>query len=95
MLFPQSVCLEEEDAAREASENHVTQHVNLSFPDLKTQNLQLLPLVYGLPTIDHIRIVQRNFKKRFFQNKTEIRNKKKKEKKEKSRILGFAFFFNF
>lgn len=33
MLFPQSVGLEEEDAAREASENHVTQHVNLSFPE--------------------------------------------------------------
>lgn len=54
MLFPQSVCLEEEDAEREASENHVTQHVNLSFPDLQTQNFQPLSLVYGLPTIDHI-----------------------------------------
>lgn len=33
ILFPQSIWLEEEDAAREAAENHVTQHVNLSFPD--------------------------------------------------------------
>lgn len=33
MLFPQSIWLEEEDAAREAAENHVTKHVNLSFPE--------------------------------------------------------------
>lgn len=33
MLFPQSIWLEEEDAAREVAENHVIQHVNLSFPE--------------------------------------------------------------
>lgn len=34
ILFPQSIWLEEEDAAREASKSYVIRHVNLSFPDL-------------------------------------------------------------
>lgn len=42
MLFPQSIWLEEEDAAREAAENHVTQHVNLSFPESNSRSFLIL-----------------------------------------------------
>ncbi|XP_031772388.1 anion exchange protein 2 [Apis florea] len=59
----QSVCLEEEDAAREASENHVTQHVNLSFPDLK--NAEFTTFTASLRLAHHRSCTERSTKLRF------------------------------